>query len=199
MRSPKIAIFPTFLFALGTPLWQSRKTLHEWKDSSVLAKPLAACTRYIQQFPSYSNRKCKKLPFSRTAGHIFVSPNVTNENTQQHEASHGLCDSWASCSFPPDGDAVRPIALNFAWSERHACKTPRSMYPTIYNSFQLFEPQLQKITIFTYHGLHFFCLPGDAPVAITQNVAWMQSQFSACQTPRSMYVKVLDAHQYFVV
>jgi len=26
---------------------------------------------YIQQFPSYSNRNCKKSPFSRTAGHIF--------------------------------------------------------------------------------------------------------------------------------
>jgi len=33
-----------FLFALGTPLWQSRKMLHEWKENSVLAKPLAACT-----------------------------------------------------------------------------------------------------------------------------------------------------------
>jgi len=44
----KIAIFTYpglhFLFALGTPLWQSRKTLHIWKDNSVLAKPLAACT-----------------------------------------------------------------------------------------------------------------------------------------------------------
>ena len=27
-----------------------------------------------KQFPSYSNRKCKKSPFSRTAAHIFVSP-----------------------------------------------------------------------------------------------------------------------------
>ena len=121
---------------------QSRKTLHEWKDNSVLAKPLAACTYlfsivseltnkknswqikyvcmyttlksmrksknryfyhifvspgdapaaitlnvvrmerefsqhvpiYLEQFPSYSNRKCKKSPFSRTAAHIFVSP-----------------------------------------------------------------------------------------------------------------------------
>jgi len=25
-------------------LWQSRKTLHAWKDNSMLAKPLAACT-----------------------------------------------------------------------------------------------------------------------------------------------------------
>ena len=29
---------------------------------------------YLQLFPSYSNRKCKKSPFSRTAAHIFVSP-----------------------------------------------------------------------------------------------------------------------------
>ena len=29
----------------------------------------------------------------------------------------------------------------------------------------------KKIAIFTYPGLHFFVCPGDAPVAITQNVA----------------------------
>jgi len=53
-----------FLFALGTPLWQSRKTLHEWKDNSVLAKPLAAYVPvYIQHFPSYSNGKCKNRSF----------------------------------------------------------------------------------------------------------------------------------------
>jgi len=42
--SPKIAIYTTLLFPLGTPLWQSRKTLHKRKDNSVLAKPIAACT-----------------------------------------------------------------------------------------------------------------------------------------------------------
>jgi len=60
-----------------------------------------AAAQFPQQFPSYSNRKCKKSPFSRTAAHIFVSP-------------------------------------------------------------------------------------GDAPVIITQCVAWMERQFNACQTPRSM-------------
>jgi len=35
---------PTFLFPLETPLWQSRNMLHGWKDNSMLAKPLAACT-----------------------------------------------------------------------------------------------------------------------------------------------------------
>jgi len=35
---------PTFLFPLETPLRLSRNTLHGWKDNSMLAKPLAACT-----------------------------------------------------------------------------------------------------------------------------------------------------------
>ena len=39
----------------------------------------------------------------------------------------------------------------------------------------------------------FFVCPGDAPVAITQNVAWMKRQFSACQTPRSMYSSIFNS------
>jgi len=35
---------PIFLFPLETPLRLSRNMLHGWKDNSVLAKPLAACT-----------------------------------------------------------------------------------------------------------------------------------------------------------
>ena len=30
-------------------------------------------------------------------------------------------------------------------------------------------------------------LPGDTPAIITRYVAWMEIQFNACQTPRSMY------------
>jgi len=35
---------PTFLFPLETPLCLSRNILHELKENSMLAKPLAACT-----------------------------------------------------------------------------------------------------------------------------------------------------------
>jgi len=35
---------PTFLFPLETPLRLSRNMLHGWKDNSMLAKCLAACT-----------------------------------------------------------------------------------------------------------------------------------------------------------
>jgi len=69
----KIAIFTTFLFPLGTPLGQSRKTLHKWKDNSVLAKTVAACTIF-NSFPVIRTASAKKSPFSRTAAHIFVSP-----------------------------------------------------------------------------------------------------------------------------
>jgi len=39
----------------------------------------------------------------------------------------------------------------------------------------------------------FFVCPGDAPVAITQNIAWMKRQFSASQTPRSMYLSIFNS------
>jgi len=35
---------PTFLFPLETPLRLSHNMLRRWKDNSMLAKPLAACT-----------------------------------------------------------------------------------------------------------------------------------------------------------
>jgi len=82
---------------------------------------------YLQQFPSYSNCKCKKSPFSRTAAHIFVSP----------------------------GDASANITLYVAGMERqfNACQTPRSMYLSIFNSFRVIRCLNQcvspKIAIFT--------------------------------------------------
>ena len=78
----KIVIFTypclRFFFALGTPLWQSRKRCMNEKNNSVLAKPVAACTH--------------------------LSATV----------------------------------------------------------FQLFEPQVQKIAVFTYHSSHF-CFPWGRP------------------------------------
>jgi len=94
MRNSKNLYFTTFLFPLGTPLWQSRKTLHEWKDNLVLAKSLAACT--IQQFSSYFNRKCKKSPFSRTAAHIFVSPAIITQYVAWMERQFNACQTFAA-------------------------------------------------------------------------------------------------------
>jgi len=41
--SPKITIFTTFLFPLGTPLGQSHSMLYGWKENSMITNCLAAC------------------------------------------------------------------------------------------------------------------------------------------------------------
>jgi len=93
----------------------------------MLTNWLAECTIYLQQFPSYSNRNCKKSPFSRTAAHICVSP----------------------------GDAPATIMQCVAWMERqfNACQTPRIMYLSIFNSFRVIRCVTQcvspKVAIFT--------------------------------------------------
>ena len=148
----KIAIFTypglQFLFALGTPLWQSRKTLHDEKTIQCLPNSSQHVPTYLQHFPSYSIRKCKKSPFSRTAAHIFVSP----------------------------GDAPTTITQYVAWMERqfNACQTPCSMYLSILNTFRVIRCLSQcvspKIAIF----YHILVSPGDAPGAITLNVIWME-------------------------
>ena len=73
---------------------------------------------YLQQFPSYSNRKCKKSLFSRTAAHIFVSP----------------------------GDARGSITLNVVWMERKfdAYKLSRRMYQSMFNSFPVIRTASAK-------------------------------------------------------
>ena len=48
---------------------------------------------YLQQFPSYSNRKCKKSQFSRTTAHIFVSPGDAPAIITQYVAETILCSS----------------------------------------------------------------------------------------------------------
>jgi len=80
------------------------------KTIQCLPNPSQHVPIYFQQFPSYSNRMCKKSPFSRTAAHNFVSP----------------------------GDAPAIITQYVAWMERqfNACRTPRSMYLSIFNSFR---------------------------------------------------------------
>jgi len=68
-----------------------------------------------------------------------------------------------------------------------ACQTLRSMYPSIFNSFPV------KKSPFSRTAAHIFVYPGDAPAIITQYVAWMERQFNACQTPRNMYLSILNS------
>ena len=58
---------------------------------------------------------------------------------------------------------------------------------------QLFEPQVQKIAVFTYRSPHF-CFPWRRPSGNHAiYVAWMERQFNACLTPRSMYLSIFNS------
>jgi len=72
-----------------------------------------------------------------------------------------------------------------------------------YGAFSVSAIYLQQFPSYSNHSCKnrnfyvllpsFFVCPGDAPAAITQNVALMKRQFSACQTLRSMYPSILDS------
>ena len=119
----------------------------------------------IQQFRSYSNCKCKKSPFSRTAAHIFVSP----------------------------GNAPATITQYVAWMERqfNACQTPRSMYLSIFNSFRVIRCLSKcvspKIAILSHFS------PGNAPGEITLNVLWMERESYAYKLSRNMYPSIFNS------
>ena len=110
---------------------------------------------YLQQFPSYSNRKCKKSPFSRTAAHILVSP----------------------------GDA--PAIQCLPYPSQHV-----PIYIQYFPSYMMLKSMRKSKNRYFYH---IFVFPGDALGAITLNVVWMESQFSACQTYRSMYPSIFNS------
>jgi len=99
--SPKIAIFATFCFPWGRPWGNHAKCCMDGKRIRCLQIVSEHVPIYLQQFPSYSNRKCKKSLFSRTAAHIFVS----------------------------SGDAPATTTQCVAWIERqfNACQTPCRM------------------------------------------------------------------------
>ena len=70
----KSLFLPHFCFSWGRPWGNHAKCCMDGKRIRCLQIVLQHVSIYLQQFPSYSNRKCKKSPFSRTAAHIFVSP-----------------------------------------------------------------------------------------------------------------------------
>ena len=118
-----------FIFCLpwGHPWGNHAKRCMNEKTIQCLPNPSQHVPIYLEQFPSYSNRKCKKSQFSRTAVHVFVSP----------------------------GNAPAIITQYVAWMEIqfNACQTRCSMYLSIFNSFRVIRCLSQcvspKIAIFT--------------------------------------------------
>jgi len=93
------------------------------------------------------------------------------------------------------GNAPAAITQNVAWMKNQfsACQTPRSMYPSILNSFPVIRTASAKKSQFSRTAAHIFVSPGDAPAIITQYVAWMERQFNACQTSCSMYPSIFNS------
>ena len=100
---------PTFLFPLETPVRLSRNMLHGWKDNSMLAKPLAACTCLSSIVSELYELKSMRKSKNRNFYHIFVFP----------------------------GDAPSAVTLNVVWVVREfdAYKLSRCMCPSNYNHF----------------------------------------------------------------
>jgi len=67
------------------------------------------------------------------------------------------------------------------------------MYPSIFNSFPVIRTASAKKSQFSRTAARIFVSPGDAPALITQYVAWMESEFNACQTTRSMYLSIFNS------
>jgi len=132
----------------------------------MLTNCLAAC-HLSSTVSQLFEPQVQKSPFSRTAAHIFVFP----------------------------GDAPATITQYVAWMERqfNVCKTPCSMYPSIFNSFPVIRTASAKKSPFSRTADHIFVFPGEAPVIITKYVALMERQFNACQTPRSMYLSIFNS------
>jgi len=124
-------------------------------------------------------------------------PSICNSFTVIRTAS--ARKSLFSCTiahiFVPPGDAFAIITQYVAWMERqfNACQTPPSIYPSIFNSFPSYSNRKCKKSLFLRTAVHIFVFPGEAPAIITQYVAWMESQFSACQTPHSMYPSIFNS------
>ena len=122
---------PAFIFCLpwGRPCGNHAKRCMNEKTIQCLPNPSHNVPVYLQQFPSYSSRKCKKSPFSRTAAHIFVAPR----------------------------NALATITQYVPWMERqfNACQTLRSMYLSVLNTFRvircLSQCVSQKKSLFLPH------------------------------------------------
>ena len=75
MRKSKNLYFYHFLFPLGTPLWQSRKTLHKWKRQfSACQTPRSMNPSIFNSFPVIRTASAKKIAvFTYRSPHFCFS------------------------------------------------------------------------------------------------------------------------------
>jgi len=177
MRKSKNRIFtyrsPHFCFPWRRPCDYHAICCMDGKTIQCLSNPSQHLSTYLQQFPSYSNRKCQKSPFWRTAAHIFVSP----------------------------GDAPGAITLNFVWIEKEfdAYKLPCSMYPSIFNGFPIIRTASAKNRRFHVPQPTFLFLL-ETPLRLPRNMlhGWKDNsmlgkRLAACTYLSSIISELYDA------
>ena len=73
----------------------------------------------------------------------------------------------------------------------NACKTHRCIYPHIFNRFRVIQPVSLKVRHFSQIFCTFWPTLGT-PLAVTiaVNVTWIEREFNACQTHRSIYPSI---------
>jgi len=100
----------------------------------------------------------------------------------------------------------------------NACQTPRSMYPSIFNSLPVIRTEIVNNRRF-HVPQPTFLFPLETPVRLSRSTlrgwkdnsmlakplaartylsyhaifAWMERQFNACQTPCSMYLSIFNS------
>jgi len=123
---------------------------------------------YLQQFPSYSNNNCKKMPFLRTPAFI-------------------ICLPWGS----PCGNHAKRCMNE---KTIQCLPNPSQHVPIYLQQFPSYSNRKRKKSPFSRTAAHIFVSLGDGSAIITQYVAWMKRQlFNACQTPRSMYLSIFNS------
>jgi len=172
-KSKNRYFLPHFGFPWGRPWGNHAKCCMDGKWIRCLQIVSQHVPIYLQQLPSYSNCKCKKSPFSRTAAHIFVSP----------------------------GDAPGAITLNVIWMEREfdAYKLSRSVYPSIFNSFPIIRTASAKNRRF-HIPQPTFLFPLETPLWLSRNVLhrWKDNsmpakRLAACTYLSSIVFELYDA------
>ena len=107
-KSKNLYFYHIFCFPWGRPCGNRAKRCINEKTIQCLPNPSKHVPVYLQQFPSYSNRKCKKIAvFTYRSPHFWRRPTLITQYV-----------AWMERQF-------------------NGCQTPRSMYLSIFNSFRV--------------------------------------------------------------
>ena len=144
-KNRRFYVPPSSFFCLpwGRPCGNHAKRCMNEKTIQCLPNPLQHVPIYLQQFPSYSNCKCKKI-----AVFTYRSPH--------------FCFPWRR---PCVNHAKRCMSEKTIQS----CQTPRSMYPSIFNTLKVIRTASAKNRRF-HVPQPTFLFPLETPLRLSRNM-----------------------------